>query len=637
MDQKDIENGDNSPPGEVSCSPKPGEVKSTSNNSTTETEKLQTPAKLASPAANPGQNFESLYNETKNRFLEYTVNAESRFTKLQWQYDKLLKEIDKCSDETSSREKNLAAEVAAIKKENDELKIRISEDRAMYEKQTICKPGQCQSCHRKKGSCTPEKCDEDDDKYKLECDACNKLFHYCCTGLPLYQISKFLIKGYRKFVCWNCAKIPEYIREALASQQPEPMEHKVMSTTGVQTLPGMAENLDTLTKDNETLTKSLHNTRGELSKTSAQLTEALEENKDAKNQISSLHNNENVLRGLLNEREEELDRVQTILNTVEQRSIAVDSGTASEDRGTLIEEKNELEERLKKKDDDLTRVTDEKTKYQKERLQLSQKVSALEKESAGMEIRLKSQGDMIQHLRNKTSIADVNMETTKKNCPATSATDSSIEKKFEEFTTNLLTKVTQIVDEKLNNLAPISGEEKLSWADRASGEQNPPVDFATVMRKTKNDELVQEQERQRRNNNIIIHGMSEELKDTTVPLKSQDDYFITSLMEILGVDKVPTSIVRLGKPGPGKNRPVKLTMKCVEDKEQVMSNLKKLKDADPEFHRLSIRDDYTMEERDLIKKFAEDAKKKNKEENTTAWKVRGTPKNGLHLVKITKR
>ena len=44
-----------------------------------------------------------------------------------------------------------------------------------------------------------------------------------------------------------------------------------------------------------------------------------------------------------------------------------------------------------------------------------------------------------------------------------------------------------------------------------------------------------------------------------------------------------------------------------------------------------------MEERDLIKKFAEDAKKKNKEENTTAWKVRGTPKNGLHLVKITKR
>lgn len=131
--------------------------------------------------------------------------------------------------------------------------------------------------------------------------------------------------------------------------------------------------------------------------------------------------------------------------------------------------------------------------------------------------------------------------------------------------------------------------------------------------------------------------MSEELKDSDVPLKNQDDYFITSLMKILGVGKVPTSVARLGRPEPGKNRPVKLTMKCVDDKEQVMTNLKKLKNADAEYHRLSIRDDYTMEERELIRKYAEDARKKNEEENTTAWKVRGTPKNGLHLVKITRR
>ena len=100
----------------------------------------------------------------------------------------------------------------------------------------------------------------------------------------------------------------------------------------------------------------------------------------------------------------------------------------------LIEEKNKLEERLKKKDDDLTRVTEEKTKYQKERLQLSQKVSTLEKESGDMEIRLKSQGDMIQHLKKRTTIADANRETNKNNCPATNAIDSSIKKKFEEFT-----------------------------------------------------------------------------------------------------------------------------------------------------------------------------------------------------------
>ena len=54
VDQKDIENGDNNPPGEVRCSSKSGEVRSTPTNSSTEMEKLQTPAELATPVANPG-------------------------------------------------------------------------------------------------------------------------------------------------------------------------------------------------------------------------------------------------------------------------------------------------------------------------------------------------------------------------------------------------------------------------------------------------------------------------------------------------------------------------------------------------------------------------------------------------------
>ena len=70
--------------------------------------------------------------------------------------------------------------------------------------------------------------------------------------------------------------------------------------------------------------------------------------------------------------------------------------------------------------------------------------------------------------------------------------------------------------------------------------------------------------------------MTEERKVESVPLMSQDDFFITSLMEILGVDAIPTSIIRLGKAEPGKNRPVKLAMKNADDKEKVMSSLKKL-------------------------------------------------------------
>ena len=111
---------------------------------------------------------------------------------------------------------------------------------------------------------------------------------------------------------------------------------------------------------------------------------------------------------------------------------------------------------------------------------------------------------------------------------------------------------------KLNALIPSPGnkKEKASWAEMAREESQPPADLASAIRTNKNDELVQEQERQRRINNIIVYGMTEERKVESVPLKSQDNFFITSLMEILGVDAISTSIIRLGKAEPGKNHPV---------------------------------------------------------------------------------
>ena len=64
------------------------------------------------------------------------------------------------------------------------------------------------------------------------------------------------------------------------------------------------------------------------------------------------------------------------------------------------------------------------------------------------------------------------------------------------------------------------------------------------------------------------------------------------------------------------------------------SNLKNEEDI---YRRLSVRDDYTIEERDMIREWVKKAEEKNKAENTQAWKVRGNPKNGLRLEKITRR
>ena len=73
------------------------------------------------------------------------------------------------------------------------------------------------------------------------------------------------------------------------------------------------------------------------------------------------------------------------------------------------------------------------------------------------------------------------------------------------------------------------------------------------------------------------------------------------------------------------------------DKDSIMARLGNLKNAEPIYKSLSVRDDYTIEGRELIKEWVMKADNKNKENNTQAWKVRGTPKNGLRLVKITKR
>ena len=72
--------------------------------------------------------------------------------------------------------------------------------------------------------------------------------------------------------------------------------------------------------EQETLIASLHSTRGELSEANAKLSEVREENQDIKTQLSSQQNNEKVLRELLNEREEELEKVQCKLNKMEQYS-----------------------------------------------------------------------------------------------------------------------------------------------------------------------------------------------------------------------------------------------------------------------------------------------------------------------------
>ena len=65
-----------------------------------------------------------------------------------------------------------------------------------------------------------------------------------------------------------------------------------------------------------------------------------------------------------------------------------------------------------------------------------------------------------------------------------------------------------------------------------------------------------------------------------------------------------------------------------------MSNLK-----DKGYNGISITEDHTITERKMIKDFVDQAKQANEKERSDSdifWVVRGSPKNGLYLKKVTK-
>ena len=209
---------------------------------------------------------------------------------------------------------------------------------------------------------------------------------------------------------------------------------------------------------------------------------------------------------------------------------------------------------------------------------------------------------------------------------------NKIEENIDRLITEKLAKKSKEVEQTEANINEALDKNN-SYADKLKN--NLEVNnFATVIKTTKNNDLIQESERERRSANIIIYGISE-VSDNTA--KEYDETFVHSLLGIIGITSRSKQIIRLGKPIADKARPVKLVMNNSTDKDSIMSRLGNLKNAEEIYRKVSIRDDYTIEEREIIKESVKKAAQKNKEENTQSWKVRGTPKNGIRLVKITKR
>ena len=176
---------------------------------------------------------------------------------------------------------------------------------------------------------------------------------------------------------------------------------------------------------------------------------------------------------------------------------------------------------------------------------------------------------------------------------------------------------------------------KRNYADALQGTKNNQVhNFRDIVAAAKNEEKAEERERNSRQNNIIIHGCVE----AETNQEAQDKVFIEKFINDLTISKVETkSVVRIGQKNEGKQRPIKITLSYASNKDKIMENLRNLKDKG--YNGISITEDYTFAEREMIKDFREKAKSANEQlapDSEMTWVVRGNPKNGLFTKKVKK-
>ena len=116
-----------------------------------------------------------------------------------------------------------------------------------------------------------------------------------------------------------------------------------------------------------------------------------------------------------------------------------------------------------------------------------------------------------------------------------------------------------------------------------------------------------------RKNNIIIYGIEEPIRGTEEKEQEQDKKEIKEILYIIGAQDIIPTHHRIGKKDENglKQRPIKMILKSASEKEKIMQNLHKLKPYG-NWLGLSIRDDFTINERKRIKENCQEAKNLNK-------------------------
>lgn len=245
---------------------------------------------------------------------------------------------------------------------------------------------------------------------------------------------------------------------------------------------------------------------------------------------------------------------------------------------------------------------------------------------------------------NKLMKEEINQLKKKKNTE-----ENPVKTNAENSTPNILTLIKDLqtsIDKRFSDMHELITEKKkeddnpnskvassvtYSSIVGESQSETTPTSFRAIMMATKNEELAEEAEKKRRECNLIIHGKEENGDD--------DKLFVQNLNKQISVGSVKINqIMRVGEIKANKIRPLKVVLSSPDEKNKVLYSMKNLK-GNELYKGISVTDDYTINEREMIREFVKKAKKENEKEDKESnyiWRVRGCPKNGLTIKRLTK-
>ena len=236
--------------------------------------------------------------------------------------------------------------------------------------------------------------------------------------------------------------------------------------------------------------------------------------------------------------------------------------------------------------------------------------------------RFKAIGEKIRSINKATNHIASLQEQLKQTCvEITSKFESSIK----AIETNICTELDKMKTE-------VPEEANRRWANMVKANPTPQESVTLQHVKTAIREAsALDKEMEVRSRGIVIYRAPESNKTTSEERKADDLQLLTDLLaHIKCEDTQMISSDRLGKfdkekEDKGKHRPIKVRFVSNQDRDKVLRNLFRLRDAEAKLNKLSIRQDLNESQRaELNAKLAE-AYEKTKTSQTKVYRVRGNP------------